>query len=166
MKSLLLCLLVLAAQSEVQGSDPSLEAAKVNAHRVETMIRGCDARVLVGQFTEGRKHPVWEKQSFGPPSDVTVDLKKNGDSLLYPYLVVVEFTLWLHYGDEFNSRDGALQSTADKPLFKSRNRNIYLLGADGLRLKTTEVFEKDWSERPRWDDACWDHINLPSVGEN
>lgn len=61
-----------------------------------------------------------------------MDVKKN-DSLLYLYLVVAEFTLWLRYSPDFTTRAEAEESDADAPLMKSRNRNIYLLGDDGLR---------------------------------
>ena len=89
-----------------------------------------------------------------------MDVKKN-DSLLYPYLVVAEFALWLRYSPDFRTKAEAEQSVANAPLIKSRNRNVYLLGDEGLRLRTTEVLNGHWTDRPRWDDACWDQqINV------
>jgi len=163
MKRLVVCLLLFGAPISGQDTGVSVQNAKDAAREISQQLESCAVRTFVGEFTEQRKHPAWVKETFGPPIEIEMDVKKN-DSLLYPYLVVAEFTLWLRYSPDFKTRAEAEQSSADNPLMKSRNRNVYLLGDDGLRLKTTEVLSGNWTVRPRWEDACWDQLSTATAG--
>jgi hypothetical protein len=66
-------------------------------------FKACPRREVVAPF--GRKHhkQVWQKQAWGPPTDVFADVKRNNDSILYPYILTVEFSLGITFGPERQS---------------------------------------------------------------
>ena|SRR5271157_705804 len=92
----------------------------------------------------------------------------------YPYVLTVEFNLSISYGSERKSKTEAEGDTELSPSSvliqlgadTSRNRNVYLVNKDGIRLKTRETLTKkfpggtpgQWAERPTWANACWDWI--------
>lgn len=97
------------------------------------------------------------------------DVKPNNDSLLYPYLLTVEFSLTHTFGPERETREEAERDTNLEPMFgdllTSHYRNTFLLGKEGIRIKSREMQSKGldgstarWEDRPSWSDACWDHI--------
>jgi hypothetical protein len=107
---------------------------------------------------------------MGPPSDVFVDVKQN-DSLLWPYILTVEFTLRVSYGPERQSKQAAQEDSqlevglAVGKLLTTRYRNTLLVSRDGIRVKAREFLPptldgtpSGWKERPPWPDACWDQI--------
>ncbi len=99
---------------------------------------------------------------------------KSNDSILYPYILTVEFSLTQSFGPERPNKADAERdsdlSQLEAPLgglLKGKYRNTYLAGKDGVRLKTTEVLRtkldgtpSTWEERPLWADACWDQIDV------
>jgi hypothetical protein len=68
---------------------PSDSAFDLNAiaKDVEQRFRACPRREVV--FKTKR---LWQKEAWGPPSDVIADVKPS-DSSLYPYVLTVEFNL-------------------------------------------------------------------------
>ena len=104
---------------------------------------------------------------MGPPTQVFADIKAN-DSLLYPYILAVEFYLRYLNGPERTTKAEAEADTDLSPLPGmpvGKYRNTFLVNKDGLHLKTTEFLETDlggtpkgWRERSSWPDACWDQI--------
>jgi len=58
-------------------------------------------------------------------------------------------------GDTELSRNSVLVSLGKDTW---RNRNVYLLGKDGIRLKTRETFNRDWQNRTPLANACWDWV--------
>lgn len=53
-------------------------------------------REIVSELERKHHKLVWEKQAWGPPTDVFADEKPN-DSILYPYVLTVEFSLSFTY---------------------------------------------------------------------
>ena len=138
---------------------------------MEKRFEACPRREIVAQFDRKHHKSVWEKQAWGPPTDVFADAKPN-DSILYPYILTIEFSLSLTFGPERQSRADAEKDTdlaqLALPLLAARRgkyRNVYLASKDGVRLKTRELLDEKldgtlstWKERPSWPDACWDQI--------
>jgi hypothetical protein len=134
------------------------------AKDVERRFRACPRREVV--FKAKR---IWRKEAWGPPSDVIADARPN-DSILYPYALTVDFNLSISYGPERKSKTEAEGDTELSPssvlvylgAATSRNRNIYLVNKDGIRLKTREILahgtQDQWSERTTWPNACWDWV--------
>lgn len=154
--------------SPALGQDDSAFDLNAIAKNVEQRFTECPRREVVFQTKRN-----WQKEAWGPPSDVIADAKPN-DSSLYPYVLTVEFNLSISYGPERKSKteaDGDKELSPSPVLIylgagTSRNRNIYLVSKDGIRLKTREVLKKNfpggtpdqWIERPTWPNACWDWI--------
>jgi hypothetical protein len=80
--------------------------------------------------------------------------------------LTVEFNLGVTWGPD---RESKADAEKDTELFRSpalvnlgadtwKNRNVYLLGKDGIRLKAREVFKGQWQERAILNDACWDWV--------
>jgi hypothetical protein len=86
---------------------------------------------------------------LGPPVSVEVDVTKTS-SVLYPYQVTVDFSLWWKYGEEFEAKQDAEQSETTTALLRFKYRNVYTLGDDGLHLRQPD--------RKTWPDACWDQL--------
>jgi hypothetical protein len=144
---------------------------------MEKRFRTCPRREIVAQFDQKHHKRVWQKQAWGPPTDVFADARANDEkSVLYPYVLTVEFSLKTTFGPERQTKADADKDSDLSPLegvpamlLTGRNRNTYLSGKDGVRLKKTEVLEQkfdgspsEWKERPRWPDACWDRIDTVS----
>ena len=106
----------------------------------------------VAQFNRKHHKQVWIKEAWGPPSDVFADVTPN-DSVLYRYLMVVEFSLEMRSGPERYStaeadRDIDLSPIPYMP--KGRFRNVYLVGTVVSRLKSREVLSHDHSSSGSW----------------
>ena len=152
-------------------TDSSLDLGRI-AKDVEQRIKACPRREVVANFKRGFHKSVWQKEAWGPPSDVIADVRSN-DSLLYPYVLSVEFSLRINYAPE---RKTKMEAEADTELSPSavlmqlgadasRNRNVYLVSKNGIRLKTREVLRKlptgkpiEWVERSGLPGVCWDWI--------
>lgn len=143
---------------------------KSAAKDIEERFKACPRREVVAQFQRKHHKQVWQKEAMGPPSDVFVDVKQN-DSLLWPYILTVEFTLRYSFGPERQSKQQAQEDSqldvelAVGKLLTTRYRNTYLVSRDGIRVKTREFFpvtldgmRSSWKERSIWPDACWDQI--------
>ena len=172
MNKVLALSLLLSCSTLTVAQESSFDVSGVTKE-VEQKITACPRREVVAQFKRGFHKTVWEKEAWGPPSDVIADVKSN-DSILYPYVLTVEFSLSISYGPEHKNKTEAETDTALSPSATliqlgrntNRNRNIYLVNKDGLRLKAREVLNKKllddapahWVERPAWDNACWDWI--------
>jgi hypothetical protein len=147
---------------------------KALASNVEQQYRACQRRETVGAFDRKHHKTVWQKQAWGPPSDVFVDVKSNSESILYPYILTVEFSLSQTSGPERESKADADKDSELSPLssslsslFTARYRTIYLASKDGIRVKGRELLNKGldgkasgWNERPVWTGACWDQIGV------
>jgi hypothetical protein len=164
-------LLLIALPEFVKGQNESVFDVKTVAKNMEKRFHDCPRREVVGQFERKHRKQVWQKQAWGPTTDVFVDIKPN-DSMLYPYLLIVEFTLGHNFGPERQSHSDAEKDTdlSENPtlamLLKGKYRNVYLLSKDDIRLKSREVLRQEldgktnsWEQRPPWPDACWDQIN-------
>jgi hypothetical protein len=155
-------LLVLSYSAFAQ-SDSGFDLNAI-AKDAERRFSACPRREVV--FKSKR---IWQKEAWGPPSDVIADAKPN-DSSLYPYVLTVEFNLSISYGPERKSKTEAEGDTELSPssvllylgAATSRNRNIYLVNKDGIRLKTREILTHgapgQWTERATWPNACWDWV--------
>jgi len=108
----------------------------------------------------------------GAPTDVFSDAKQNDSgSILYPYVLIVEFSLKTTFGPERESKSDAQKDSNLSPLegipealLTARYRNTYLAGKNGIRLSKAELQKvgdasQRWEDRPRWPDACWDRID-------
>jgi hypothetical protein len=147
--------------------------AKALANDMEQRFRSCPRREVVAAFDRKHHKQVWQKQAWGPPFDVFVDVKPNNESILYPFILTVEFSLRHSFGPE---RESEADARADAELSQlgslaalltGRYRNVYLASKDGIRVKAREVLDKkldgtvgEWKERPSWPDACWDQIGV------
>jgi len=173
-KLLLLCLTLLTAWPGIvtaqSGSKPDVKAL---AKELEKRFEACPMREMVTPFEQEGRKPAWAKTGFGPPANVFADIKPN-DSVLYPYLITIEFRLDFTYGPMRKSKPEALKDTNLVPLpvgvpslRGSRYRYVYLVGDDGVRIKTREVFhdpldgtQGTWGDAPTYADACWDRIGV------
>ena len=167
---------LLFSYSAVAQSDSGFDLSAI-AKDVEQRFRACPRREVV--FKSKR---IWQKEAWGPPADVIADARP-GESSFYPYVLTVEFRLSISYGPERKSKAEAEGDTALSPSAgvmslggtgQSRNRNVYLVNKDGIRLKIREVLQKDshsdmpgqwvfhgteqWVERTTWPNACWDWV--------
>lgn len=152
---------MLTAQTE---SDVRL---KTLGRDMERRFQNCPRREVVAQFDRKHHKQVWQKEAWGPPTDVFADARPN-DSVLYPYLMTVEFSLTMSVGPERESKAEAERDSVLSPLPympKGKYRTAYLVGKDDVRLKSREVLSEKpdgssgtWKERPSWPDACWDQI--------
>jgi hypothetical protein len=144
---------------------------KVLAKDMEKRFEACPKREMVLPYEREKHKPAWAKLALGPPTDVFADIKPN-DSVLYPYLVTIEFKLEFSYGPMRKSKSEAEKDTklsaipVSLPSLRgSRYRYIYLVGNDGTRIKTREIFRDEmngtpgtWGEVTSNPDACWDQI--------
>jgi len=114
-------------------SDSQLDIRSL-VSELEKRIALCPRREVVAQFDEKHHKQVWQKQGWGPPTDVFGDAKTNDDrSVLYPYVVVIEFSLKHTFGPERQTRadaakDSELSDAEGVPawLLTGRYRNTYL----------------------------------------
>src|SRR5436309_139531 len=98
-KSILLLLLLLSVGSVMMGQNDSEFDVKAVVKEIEKSVEQCPRREVVATFERKHHKQVWQKQAWGPPSDVFGDVKAN-DSILYPYVVTVEFSLSHAFGPE------------------------------------------------------------------
>ncbi len=173
MNVLLLFLLLFSCPALTFAQSDSAFDLNHIAKDVEQRFRACPRREVVARFKRRFHKPIWQKQASGPPSDVIADVRSN-DSSIYPYVLTVEFNLSISMGPERESKTEAEEDTELSPSSvltqlgadTSRNRNVYLVNKDGIRLKTREILTKKfldgtpghWQERPTWANACWDWI--------
>lgn len=164
------CLLLLTClPGSTNGqSDFELDVRAI-AIKMEDSFKACPRREVVAQF-EGKHHkPFWQKQAWGPPTEVFADVKSNSESVLYPYLLIVEFSLRHTFGPERQSKEDAQNDSELEAKFgdllTGRYRNIFLVGKDGIRIRSREFRPmkidgtvSTWEDRPLWPDACWDQI--------
>lgn len=168
--------LLLFSVSALFAQSDSAFDVKAIAKDVEQRFRACPRREVVFKY-----YKKWQKEAWGPPSDVIADVRPS-DSSLYPYVLTVEFSLRMWYGPERKSKTEADRDTellpSSDPLVTnmSRDRNVYVLSRDGFRLKIREVSDKNhfsdipgkwvivsgtpsqWVERTSWPNACWDWV--------
>ena len=173
MKVLLSFLLILSCPAlSFAQSDSAFDLNHI-ARDVEQHFSACPRREVVAEFKRGFHKTIWQKEAWGPPSDVIADTRPN-DSSLYPYVLTVEFNLSITYGPERKSSAEAEKDTDLSPSSvliqlgadTSKNRNVYLVNKDGIRLKIRETLVKKfldgtpghWVERTTWANACWDWI--------
>lgn len=171
-RNILLTLLLLSSWSATMTAQRDSEFnIKTLAKDMERRFEACPRREIVAEFGGKHHKQVWEKQAWGPPTGVFADVKPN-DSILYPYILTIEFSLSHTYGPERQNKADAEKDqnlsrlvTPLVALGRGRYRNLYLVGEDGIRLKTREVLNEKldgtpiaWEERPSWSDACWDQI--------
>jgi len=170
-KNILLSLMLLGSwplMSAQTGSEVDVKALTKN---IEERFEACPRREIVAELDRKHHKHVWQKQAWGPPTDVIADVKPN-DSILYPYILAIEFSLSWSFGPDRDSKADAEKdtnlsqfATPVMALGRGKNRNVYLVGKDGIRLKAREVRGEKldgttgtWGDRPSWPDACWDHI--------
>jgi len=167
--------LVFASAASLMAQSDSQSDVKSLASDMERRVASCPRREIVARF-DGKHHKqVWQKQAWGPPTDVFADAKANDESsLLYPYVLILEFSLKMTFGPKRESKaDAAKDSELSEPegipawLLTSRYRNTYLAGKGGTRLKKSEALDRkldgsasEWKERAPWPDACWDQVAI------
>lgn len=171
-ESILLSLLLLSSwQGTTMAQTDSEFNVRALAKDLEKRFEGCPRREVVSKFDRKHHKQVWQKQAWGPPTDVLADVKPN-DSILYPYIFTVEFSLGHTFGPERQTKaDAEGDSDLSQPeaplaaLLTGKYRNVYFASKDGIRLKTTEVLHRKldgtsstWEDRPLWPNACWDQI--------
>lgn len=84
---------------------------KALAKDMEKRFEACPRREVIAEFERKHHKRVWEKQAWGPPTDVFADVKPN-DSILYPYVLTVEFSLSWSFGPERQSKADAEKDTS------------------------------------------------------
>lgn len=157
-------MLLFFSSSAFAQSDSAFDVNAI-AKDVEQRFRACPRREIVSKYKRGLHKTTWQKEAWGPPFDVIADVRSN-DSIIYPYVLTVEFNLGVTWGPERKSK---AEADRDTELFRSsvvvslgadtwRNRNVYLLGKGGIRLKGRETFKGHWQERTILADACWDWV--------
>jgi hypothetical protein len=104
--------------------------AKAKAQALAWGIEKCSPRVAVANFGKDG----WSKTSWGPPTNVDFDVLKT-NSILWPYQIVISFTIPTSATKGHKKRDEAEQDT--KPDIAA------------------------WEDRERLADACWDHLPKP-----
>lgn len=136
------------------------EDAKAKAQALAWGIEKCSPRVAVANFG---KHG-WSKTTWGPPANVDFDVLKT-NSILWPYQIVISFTIPTNTTKGHKKRDEAEQDTKPAIAFKFSYKNVYEVGDDGgIRLSQVlhlPTGNTAWEERQRVPDACWDHLRRP-----
>jgi hypothetical protein len=167
-------ILVLSCSPGVIAQTDSQLDIKTVAASMEKRFQACPGREIIAQFDRKHHKQVWQKQVWGPPTDLFADAKANDDnSVLYPYVLTIEFSLKTTFGSERPSKADAENDSDLAPaegvppaLLTGRYRNTYLVGKDAIRLKKTEFLDRkffsdapsEWKERAPWPDACWDQV--------
>lgn len=165
--TLLLSFLLVSTGVASAQADQEMNA-KAIATDVEKRIEACPRREVVAAFDRKFHKQVWVKEAWGPPTQVFADVKSN-DSLLYPYVLIVEFHLGFFVGPERKNKNEADHDANLSPMPGIRGgkyRNTFFVNRDGLHLKLAEFLGTDpvgvpkgWEERSPWSDACWDQIH-------
>src|SRR6266516_3397625 len=146
---------------------PNCAAAQTNsqfdittlASNMEKRFQTCPKREIVAQFDRKHHKQTWQKQAWGPPTDVFGDAKRNDDgSVLYPYVLTIEFSLRTAFGPERQNKADAVKDTdlsslqgVPAMLLTGRYRNTYIAGKDGIRLRKAEFLSiggtpREWKE--------------------
>ena len=135
---ILSCWPMAMAQSDSQLDIRSLVS------ELEKRIALCPRREVVAQFDEKHHKQVWQKQGWGPPTDVFGDAKTNDDrSVLYPYVVVIEFSLKHTFRPERQTRADAAKDSLTRNLTvqpASGKRELRGLMLAGIRLSSNNNF--------------------------
>jgi hypothetical protein len=137
--------------------------AKTTAQALASEIERCSPRVVVAKTS---KHG-WSKGIWGPPINADFDVLKT-NSIIWPYQIVISFTIPFSNSESHKNRDEAEQDTKPALAFKFSYKNVYEIGDDG-RIRLSQTLELPllvtgkggWEERQRLPDACWDHLPKP-----
>ena len=166
-QSLMILVLLSSGATILTAQTESEVRLKTLASDMEKRFQSCPRREVVAQFERKHHKQVWLKEAWGPPTDVFADAKPN-DSVLYPYVISVEFSLRMSFGPDRGNKAEAENDSTLSPLPympKGKYRTIYFVGKDDVRLKSREVLSQKldgssgtWEERASWPDACWDQI--------
>jgi len=130
-KNILLSLMLLMSGPVISAENVSELGAKALAKSLEARFEACKGREVVAEFNRKHHKHVWQKQSWAPPADVIADVKSN-DSILYPYIITIEFSLTFNSGPERESQEDAEKDAnlsqfapPGMPLRSVKNRNVY-----------------------------------------
>jgi len=135
-----------------QDQDAARHAVEQAAQLV-SRLKKCPPRQVVAEFKKE-----WVKETWGPPVDVEYDVQRT-DSVIYPYLAIIEFTLVMNVGGGHKTKQGAEADNQLHAFLRAKYRNTYKIGTEITRLDSISVqdLKGDWGPRPAWPDACWDH---------
>ncbi|HLZ43830.1 MAG TPA: hypothetical protein VKQ11_22895 [Candidatus Sulfotelmatobacter sp.] len=154
----ILLFIALFFSGQVLGSPD--EDAKAKAQALASGIEKCSPRVVVAKTS---KHG-WSKGIWGPPINADFDVLKT-NSIIWPYQIVISFTIPFRNTENHKKRDDAEQDTKPAIAFKFSYKNVYEIGDDGgvrlsqtLDLPFSITGKTAWEERHRLPDACWDQL--------
>lgn len=87
------------------------------------------------------------------------------NSLLWPYQIVIQYTLPIKMTKTYKKKEDAEQETRADLIARERYKNLYDMGDKGLRIsgQLARGVSGEWGERVTAPDACWD--NLPSLND-
>jgi hypothetical protein len=144
--------------AQITGS-PETDA-KLMADALAHNLKQCSARVVVAKYKSG-----WQKNAWGPPADVDYDVLTTS-SLLWPYQLVISYTLPISMTKNYKKKEDAEQDSKADLVIRTKYKNIYELGDKGVRISALlgQQLNGEWHERSTAFDACWD--NLPSSSAN
>ena len=157
--------IVLLMASFLAGQMLALSDAdiKAKASALASEIEKCSPRVVVAKTS---KHG-WSKGTWGAPINPDFDVLKT-NSIIWPYQIVISFTIPFSNTESHEKRDDAEQDTKPALAFKFSYKNVYEIGDDGkirlsqtLHLPIPVTGKSEWEERQRLPDACWDHLPKP-----
>src|SRR5712692_9106844 len=98
-------ILILSCWPVAIAQSDSREDVKRLASAMEKRLEACPRREIVAQFDRKHHKQVWQKQAWGPPTDVLAGAKANDEnSVLYPYVLTIEFSLKTTFGPERQSK--------------------------------------------------------------
>ena len=85
------------------------------------------------------------------------------NSLLWPYRIVIQYTLPIGMSKDYKKREDAEQNSKADLVIRNRYKNVYEFGDKGLRISDllSQQLNGEWRGRMTAFDACWD--NLPSI---
>jgi len=134
--------------------------AKAKAQALASEIEKCSPRVVVAKTS---KHG-WSKGTWGPPINADFDVLKT-NSIIWPYQIVISFTIPFSNSESHKNRDEAEQDTKPALEFQFSYKNVYEIKDDGgirlsqtLHLPLSVTGKSGWEERQRLPDACCDHL--------
>jgi hypothetical protein len=133
------------------------------AREMEARYRACPRMEVVALHKGKHGKLTWQKRAVGPPYDVFVDVKPSG-SILYSYILTIEYSVSFAAGPERQSKADAESDTSLSPMDlivpTIKHRNSYAIGKDGIRLMKRED-PTIWEERLFLSkDACWNQIGV------
>jgi len=111
---------------------------------------------MVAKYKSG-----WQKNTWGPPTDVDYDVLTT-NSLLWPYQIVIQYTLPISMTKNYKKKEDAEQAPKSDLVVRNKYKNEYDLGDKGLRISglLAQQLDGEWHKRFTASDACWD--NLPN----